>query len=221
MEHQIRPGIVRCRIPVDEDQPVAAVVSDQPRRRIHRQAGAGHDEQIRIRNGRNGAIHGVTIQRLLIKHHIRLDDAAAGAPGHAGCILDKFRAVEFSAAGAVIAQHGAMKLINAFAAGFLMQAVNVLGHHSGEPALFFPPGENFVGDVWLKAKGQHLLPIESEEILRIPLIEAVADDPLRGILKPLIVQPVHAAEVRDAAFRRYPRTAEKDDAVAFGDPLFE
>lgn len=57
VEHQVRVAVVGCRVPVDEDQPVAPVVADQARRRVDRQAGAAHDQQVSVEHGKIGRAH--------------------------------------------------------------------------------------------------------------------------------------------------------------------
>ena len=103
MEHQVRPAVVGRFVPVNEDQTLTTEVIDQPCRRIHRQAGTGNDQQVRVINRGNAHLNGVLVQRFLIKDHIWLDGTAAGAAGYPFAVTDIFRAVEFSAAGAVIA----------------------------------------------------------------------------------------------------------------------
>ena len=136
-------------------------------------------------------------------------------------IFDKFGAVEFAAAGAVIAQHRAVQLIDLFRPRLLVQAIDVLGYHRKELSLLLPLCENPVGDVGFKAQRQHFLPVKPEEILRVPLIKAVADDSLRRVVEFLVVQPVHAPEIRDSGLRTHSRAAEKDDAVTLLHPCFQ
>ena len=109
--------------------------------------------------------------------------------------------MEFSAPDAVIAQNGAVELIDLFAARLLVESVDILGHHRGKPPLFLPSCQHLVGNVGHKAQGQHLLPVEPEEILRSLLIKAVGDNGFRRIFKFLIVQPVHTSEIGDSGFR--------------------
>ena len=49
----------------------------------------------------------------------------------------------------------------------------------------------------------------------------MAQNGLRRIFILLIVQPIYASEIRDAALRGDAGTAEKDDVVALGDHFFQ
>ena len=84
-----------------------------------------------------------------------------------------------------------------------------------------PAGQDLVGDVGLEAQGQHLLLVELEELLGLPLEEGVGDDGLGGILEFLVVQTVHAAEIGDAALGGDPGAAEEDDLLGLIDPGFQ
>ena len=83
-----------------------------------------------------------------------------------------------------------MQLIHILAASLLVEPIDVLCDHRLQFPLLLPLGQLLVGDVGFKAKGQHLLPIEFEEIGRIPLIKAVADNHLRGITPEIILSMV-------------------------------
>ena len=67
---------------------------------------------------------------------------------------------------------------------------------------------------------QHTVFIEAVELFRILYVKAVTDDPLRRVLIFLIIQSVHTAEIRYAAFRRNTGSAKEYDVVAFIDPVF-
>ena len=66
MKNQIRKAIVGRGIPVDQHQAVAAVVADEARRRVHRQAGAGHDQKISIGDGCHAFFDCVLVQGFFI-----------------------------------------------------------------------------------------------------------------------------------------------------------
>lgn len=202
MEYQVRLGIVGGSVPVDEDQSVSTVVVDKARRRIDRQAGARHDQQICLPDGLDAFLNGLLVQALFVKDHIGLYDAAAVAPGNALAVFDKFRAVEFVAAGAVVAQNAAVELIDPFASRLLVEAVDILGDHSGELPFPLPLGKGLMGYIGLEAQRQHLLPVEAEEVFRPTLIEAVADDCLGRVFELLAVKAVHTSEIGDPRFRR-------------------
>jgi hypothetical protein len=200
MQYQIRFGIKGGFIPVNQNQPISLIIVDQPGSRIHRQAGTGYNQQIRILNSRNAVFQGPAIQGLLIQHHVRFHNAAAGTDRYTFRIPDILSAVKFPADGAVVTQNATMKLIDPAAAGFLMEAINILGHHSGKLSFIFPPGQNFVCNVRLKSKRHHLFPVKAEEIFRITQVKTMGNDPFRRIFKLLAVQSVHTSEIRDPGF---------------------
>ena len=109
--------------------PFAALTGYEARRRPHIQGGAAHDQQIRLRDSVHRAVDDPVIQGLLIEHHVRLDDAAAIAPGNPCGVEDVIQIVEFSTFFAVIPVYAAVQLIDLFAASGLMKSVDVLGHH--------------------------------------------------------------------------------------------
>ena len=83
-QHQRGAAVGRGGRFVDDDQLVAQKAAQQPRRGVDVQAGAAPRSACRPRRWapRRARIH-PHVQRLLVQHHVRLDDAAAGAPGHA------------------------------------------------------------------------------------------------------------------------------------------
>ena len=75
-----------------------------------------------------------------------------------------------------------------------------------------------MGRVGLGVQIEHLVAVKAEKFLRVSLVEAVAEDGLRRVIVLLAVEPVRAAEIRDAALRADPRAAEKDNVIALGNP---
>ena len=114
-----------------------------------------------------------------------------------------------------------MQFQHVFAAGQLMQAVDILGDHSFQFSFPFQFRETKMGHVGFGALHDQLVAVETVEFLRLCFEEAVTDDGLRRILVFQVVKAVDAAEVRDPAFCRYAGTAEEDDVVAVGDPLLQ
>ena len=162
------------------------------------------------------------VQALFVKHHVRLYDAAAlGAAGHTGAVCDEIHIVEPAAAGAVVAQGAAVQLVHGFAACRLMQAVNVLGDHCPQLALLLQLCQPQMGGVGLCPLYDQLVAVKTVKFLRVFLPEGMAEDGFGRVVVFLVVQPVHAAEIRDAALRRNARTAEKDDAAAFCNNVFQ
>ncbi len=125
------------------------------------------------------------------------------------------------AAGAVVAQGAAVQLEHMLAARGLVQAVDVLGDDGGELARGLEPGQPQVGRVGLCIFDDEFLAVKAVELLRLLLEKGVGEDGLGRVGVVLVVEAVHAAEVRDAALGGDARPAEKDDAVAGCDELFE
>ena len=84
-----------------------------------------------------------------------------------------------------------------------------------------PLGELSVRGVRLRAGEPELRVVEAVIFLRIAVEKAPAQNLLRRILPLLIIKPVRAAEIGDAALRRDARTAEKHDITAAVHELFE
>ena len=114
-----------------------------------------------------------------------------------------------------------MEFIDLFAAGCLMQAVNVLGDNSQELAFLFPLGELQVRLVGLGVERQHLIPVETEESFWLLHKEGMGQDGFRRVIILLIIESVYAAEIRDTAFRGNAGTAEEDDSMGIGDHLLK
>ena len=94
-------------------------------------------------------------------------------------------------------------------------AAGLIRYYGGaELALCFPTGQGFVGNIGFKAQGQHLCPVETEEILRILQIKAMADNGFRGILKFFMVQSVHTPEVLNSRLRADPCAGQRHHAAA-------
>ena len=87
--------------------------------------------------------------------------------------------------------------------------------------LLLEPREHAVRDVRLEAQREHFLAIKLEKFLWMALEKAVADDRLGGIVEFLVIQAVHAAEIRDPALGGDACAAEKDGAVRLLNPAFQ
>ena len=162
------------------------------------------------------------VQALLVKHHVRLYDAATlCTAGHAGAVCDKIHIIELAAAGAVVAQGAAVQLVHRFAARRLMQTVNVLGDHSPQLTLLLQLCQPQMGSVGFCVLYDQLIAVKTVKLLRVFLPEGMAEDGFGRVIVFLVVQPVHAAEIRDAALCGYARAAEKDDAAAFCNDVFQ
>ena len=165
-----------------------------------------------------GVLDGVVVEPLLIEHHVRLDHPAAGAAGHALRFEDIVQAVGLSALHAVVAQDAAVQLADVAAAGLLMEAVDVLGDDGGQLAPFLPAGQLFVSGVRFCVRAEHLFTVKTVELLRMVQEKMMAQNLLRRPGVMLVIQPVHAAEIRDSALGGHARPAKKHDMFGFPDP---
>ena len=162
----------------------------------------------------------VLIQPFLVEHHVGLHrSTAVRAAGHAFAPGDEVRAEKAAAFHAVVAVDGAVKLIHCFAARRLMKPVDVLGDHRAELPGPLQLRQLLVGGVGPGIGAEHFVPVKAVKIPGAPGKIGVAEDGLRRLVVFLAVQAVHAAEIGDAALGGHPRTAEKNDVVAFANPL--
>ena len=150
------------------------IVSNQPRGGIDVQRGAADHQHIRLRQGADGCLQRPLIQPLLIEHHIRLDDAAAAAPGHALRAEDMLQTVKFPAPLAVVPVDAAVELQHVPAAGGLVEPVDVLGDDGFQPALRLPLRQLFMGGVGLGVRGQQLGPVEAEKFFGVAFVKCMA-----------------------------------------------
>ena len=102
-----------------------------------------------------------------------------------------------------------------------MEAVDVLGDHRLQLSCLLQLGQLFVGVVGPGLKGEHLIPIEAEESLRAAHKVGVTQNRLRRLAVFLVIQSVHAAEVRHAALSGDACPAKKDNILALVDPLLQ
>ena len=105
-----------------------------------------------------------------------------------------------------------MQLIHGLAARGLVQAVDVLGHDGPAFALALQRRQTQVGRVGLCPVDDELLAVEVKKFCGMGLVEGVGEHRLGRVLEFLVVQPVHRAEIGDAALGRDARPAEKDHA---------
>ena len=204
---------------VDDHQLVPTVVPHQPRRRVHRQGGATDDEDFRMADSGHRRHEDLLVQPLLIEDHVGLDDPAAAAPGDTGAVCNGLHAVKGPAGLAVVPQHAAVELQHPAAPGLLVEAVDVLGDHRLQLPRRLPLRQLPVGGVGLGVQEEHFVPVEAEELLRVPLKEGVAQDGLRRVGVLLVVEPPGAPEVRNAGLRADAGAAEEDDAAALLHPF--
>ena len=75
---------------------------------------------------------------------------------------------------AVVAVDAAVELQHVFAAGGLVEPVDILGHHGLQFSGGLPFRQLVVGGVGLGLRGQHLGPIEAEEFFGVAFVEGMA-----------------------------------------------
>ena len=114
-----------------------------------------------------------------------------------------------------------MQLEHAPAARLLVQPVDVLRHDGGQMPLLLEPRQHAMRNVRLEAEREHFFAVKFEKFLRPPVKKAAADDRLGGIVEFLMIQAVHAAEIRDPALGGDACAAEKDGAVRLLNPAFQ
>ena len=102
-----------------------------------------------------------------------------------------------------------------------MQPVDVLGDDGFQFALPFELGQPQVGRVGLGPLDDELVAIKPIEFLRAALPEGMAEDGFGWVVIFLMIEPVHAPKIRDAALGRNARAAKKDHVLAFGNDFFQ
>ena len=188
------------------------IIVNQSCCRINHQGGASDNQHIRPVDIVHGLVQKRHVQTLLIEDHLRLDDAAAGTAGDTLHQPDLFAGVELSALHAAVLPDGSVNLQNFFAARIGVQTVDILGNNAGKLSLFLQLCQSVMGPIRLNAGHKNLRPVKPVKLLRLPHEKGVAEDRLRRIVILLIIQPVHTPEIRHAALRGNPGTAEKDDS---------
>ena len=113
----------------------------------------------------------------------------------------------------VIAKYRAVKLQDSLASGGLMESIDILRDHSTHLSGMFQLRQLFMGGVRLSFWEEHLIPVKTEKFFRMGTVKAVAQYGLRRIVVLLMVQTVHAAEVRNPAFGGDAGTAEKYNVI--------
>ncbi len=96
-----------------------------------------------------------------------------------------------------------------------METVDVLGDDRFQLALSLQLGQTQVRRVGLCSLDNKLIPVEAVELLGALFPERVAQNLLGRVIVFLMVEPVHTAEVRDAALGGHARTAEKRRCCCF------
>ena len=122
---------------------------------------------------------------------------------------------------AVIAVNAAVQFKHFFAAGHLVQTINILRDNGRELSGGFQLRQLAVGCIGTGCKTDHLLPVEIVKLRRVADKKAVAEDGFRWVIKFLIVKAIDRTEIGNAAFGRDTGTAEKDYAMVLINHLLE
>lgn len=203
-------------VPVDQDDRIAAIFTNQSGRGIHDQTGPADDEQIRFTNGVDRIHQDIAVETFFIQDDIGFDDAAAlRAVRNRRTKCDKVvNAEKGPALGTIVAMDGAVQLIHGFAAGPLVQAVDILRDDGAEAAALFQSGQGIVGAVGSDvAHHAFTLFVIIEKFFRMFEVKMVREHFFRrpGRIGGAAVETVRAAKVGDVGFGGYARTSEKDD----------
>ena len=107
-----------------------------------------------------------------------------------------------------------MQLQHCSAAGLLVQSVNVLGDHRAQPSRLLQFRQFQVRGIGLGIQGSVSGPVKTVKFLGMGQKKAVAEDRFRRRIILLVIQPVHAAKVGNAAFRGDARAPKENNAPA-------
>ena len=134
-----------------------------------------------------GTVPHVRIEPFLIQHDIRSDNSAAAASREIGAVIHKISVVRFTAAGTIGSLNTPVELKHVFAAGRLMETVNVLCDHRLEFPFRLQLGKPYMGTVRLDAVDDQLFAMETVVFLRPTFKKTVAQNRFGRILPLLVV----------------------------------
>ena len=159
MYYQICAAVIRGLAQVHKDELISPVIVDESRRRIHVQRRAADDEHIGIAQIVHGLCQNVLVQLLLVQHDVRPYDAAALAARDALAVVHLVCRIRHTAARAIGAQDAAVQLQHVFAAGRLMQSVDILRYNGAQLALALQLRKSQMRTIGLHAVDNELCPI--------------------------------------------------------------
>lgn len=167
---------------------MASVVADQAGCRIDDEGCAADDEHVGMADIVQGLFDDVVVQSFFIQDDVGLDGAAAGvALRHALAVEHVFGVKEFMAALAEIAVYAAVQFEDVFAAGLLMEAVDVLRDDGFQLACFFQFGQFYMGGVGLGVQAKHLVAVKPVKFFGLADVKGMAQDRFRRILIFLVI----------------------------------
>ena len=212
---------------VDDDQVLSVVDVGQLSGGANLQRSASYDQAVGAADQVNGALIGFFREEFPVEGDIGADQLSADGTGR-----DLFRTLEdeilvlLPAAGdAVVGADGPVDLIDIFAAGFLVQTVDVLCDHALQHARALKFRQFVVGGIGLCPAGIQVFSIVGKEDFRLFVKAVIAQQVFRFVfgeaLLSLAVEAVFAAEVRDAALGRYACATEESDVAAGSQNLTE
>ena len=178
----------------------------QTRRRIDRQRGAAHNQQVGCHDVAHCTLQQVAVQALFIQHYIRLDDPAAGAARNTLALVLQhlLERIGSAAADTVVAQHAAVQLVHPLAARLLVQSVDILGNDRRQLTLCFQLCQRIVRSIRLCLRIHHPVKIILKKLLGVPLKKAVAEHRFGrigvGLCLLAAIQPILAAKIGHAGF---------------------
>ena len=158
----------------------------------------------------------VHIKRLVVQYNVGLDNAATRAAGDAIRITrcQHFAHVkEALALHAEIAMHAAMELQHVFAAGRLVQPVDVLRNYGAQRTLCLKLRKAPMRCIRFGIQRDHLVAVILEKRLGVAVEKSTRDNLLRRQLVFLRIETIGAAKVGDAAFGGHACAAEKHHAT--------
>lgn len=214
MDNEFGVAILWRGVAVDDNKVFAFEVIDETGGWINGQRGASDDEAVGLLDFLQSAAENVVVEGFLIEDNVGFDDAAVfWAAWDAIAAAHKVEVVKSAAGHAIVAHNGAVELVDFFASGHLMKAVDVLCDDGREFAVAFQFGKFVVDGAWTVVGCDHFSAVEVKEFFRMSVKKAAAEHGFWIVFEAfLMIEAVLAAEVRNAAFCRDTSAAEKDDA---------
>ncbi len=140
------------------------------------------------------------VKPFFVQHYVRLYNASALTERYALSVFYVIYAVKFAAPYTMVPVYRAVKLKNVFTAGFLVEAVYVLRNNGQKPAFPFKFRKLYMRGVRLCVEVEHFVAVKVKKALSVFFKKAVAEHYFRRVIVLLVVKPVHAPKVGDAAF---------------------
>ena len=114
-----------------------------------------------------------------------------------------------------------MKFQHLFAPRRLVQPVDILGNDRFQLPFLFPLRQLIMRLIGRSFKTNQFIPVKPVEFFRFIPIKGMAQYRFRRIIIFLVIQAVHASEIRYPALRGHPGPTEKYNIIAACYPLFQ